>query len=68
MSQFSRCRKKIIRESLFTEEAGDKNGPRFSKDYVRYYHLGISPDGAVLDLDLYYRLWYNPIRWMGGPR
>lgn len=54
---------------LFTAEAGDKNGPYFSKDYVRYYHLGISPDGVVLDLDydLYYRPWYNPIRWVGGP-
>ena len=54
---------------LFTAEAGDKNGPYFSKDYIRYYHLGVSPDGVVLDLeyDLYYRPWYNPIRWFGGP-
>jgi hypothetical protein len=54
---------------IFTVEAGDQNGPYFSKDYVRYYHLGVSPDGVVLDLeyDLYYRPWYNPIRWFGGP-
>lgn len=54
---------------LFTAEVGDQNGPYFSKDYIRYYHLGVSPDGVVLDLeyDLYYRPWYNPIRWFGGP-
>ena len=54
---------------IFTVEAGDHTGPYFSKDYIRYYHLGVSPDGVVLDLeyDLYYRPWYNPIRWFGGP-
>ena len=54
---------------MFTVEAGDQTGPYFSKDYIRYYHLGVSPDGVVLDLeyDLYYRPWYNPLRWFGGP-
>jgi hypothetical protein len=54
---------------VFTVEVGDQNGPHFSKDYGRYYHLGVSPDGKEIDLeyDLYHHPWYNPIRWFNGP-
>lgn len=54
---------------MFTVEADVQNGPYFSKYYVKYYHLGISPDCIVLDLDydLYYLPWYNPIRLVGVP-
>lgn len=53
---------------IFYAEFGDERGPYFSQDYVRYYYLGISPDGIELDLeyDMYSLPWYNPNRWFGG--
>ena len=71
----SRCPNLVILEKLiggriaFFVEMGDHNGPFFSQDHIRYYHMGISPDGVELDLDydLYYYPWYNPYRWFHRP-
>ena len=53
---------------IFFAEYGDENGPYWSRDYVTYYYLGESPHGLYLDLDydLYYRPFYNPLRWLYG--
>jgi hypothetical protein len=71
----SRCPNLVILEKLingrtaFFAEQGDHNGPYYSKDYTRYYYMGVSPDGLELDLnyDLYYYPWYNPYRWFNRP-
>ena len=53
----SRCQNIVIvekiinRHPMFFAENGDEDGPYFSKDYVRYYYLGVSPEGIQLDLD-----------------
>jgi hypothetical protein len=70
----SQCPNLVILEKLingttaFFVEQGDHNGPYFSQDYIRYYHMGVSPDGIILNLeyDLYYYPWYNPRRWFHG--
>ena len=70
----SQCPNLVILEKLingttaFFVEQGDQDGPYFSKDYIRYYHMGVSPDGIILNLeyDLYYYPWYNPRRWFHG--
>ena len=69
-----RCPNLVILEKniggrpAFFVEQGDHDGPYFSKDYIRYYHMGVSPDGIILNLeyDLYYYPWYNPRRWFHG--
>lgn len=60
--------KSIGNRPVFFAEYGDHNGPYFSKDYIRYYYMGMSPDGIALNLDydLYYYPWYNPYRWFYG--
>lgn len=75
LSYKSRCPNLVIVEKLiggrvaFFCEMGDHNGPFFSKDYVRYYYMGVSPNGVELDLDydLYHYPWYNPYRWFHRP-
>lgn len=70
----SQCPNLVILEKLingitaFFVEQGDQDGPFFSQDYIRYYHMGVSPDGIILNLeyDLYYYPWYNPRRWFHG--
>jgi len=71
----SLCSNLVIVEKLiggrvaFFCEMGDDNGPFFSKEYVRYYYMGVSPDGTELDLDydLYQYPLYNPYRWFHRP-
>lgn len=71
----SRCPNLVIVEKningtpVFFAEMGDSKGPYFSRDHIRHYYLGISPDGIELNLDydLYEYPWYNPYRWMYGP-
>lgn len=70
----SQCPNLVILEKLingttaFFVEQGDQYGPYFSQDYIRYYHMGVSPDGIILNLEynLYYYPWYNPRRWFHG--
>ncbi len=52
----------------FFAEFGDHKGPYFSSDYVRYYYMGMSPEGIPLNLDydLYYRPLWNPRSWFYG--
>jgi len=64
------CEKYINGAFAFFAEAGDSNGPYFSKDCNDYYYLGVSPvTGKRLDLeyyDLYYYPRWNPYRWFNG--
>ena len=70
----SQCPNLVIVEKImynrpyFTVEAGDHRGPYFSSDYTTYYHMGVSPNGRLLNLeyDLYQRPWYNPYSWFHG--
>ena len=60
--------KNINGRPAFFAEFGDHKGPYFSSDYVRYYHMGMSPEGIPLNLeyDLYYYPLWNPRRWFYG--
>lgn len=60
--------KHINGRPAFFSEFGDHTGPYFSSDYVRYYYMGMSPEGLPLNLeyDLYYRPWWNPRSWFYG--
>ena len=68
----SGCPNVVILEKTngYFAENGDINGPYFSKDYIRYYYMGVSNDGLYLDPNLdysiYYYPWYNPRRWLYG--
>lgn len=60
--------KNINGRPAFFAEFGDHKGPYFSSDYVRYYYMGMSPEGIPLNLDydLYYYPWWNPRSWFYG--
>lgn len=60
--------KNINGRPAFFAEFGDYYGPYFSSDFIRYYHMGMSPEGLLLNLeyDLYRYPWYNPLSWYRG--